>query len=88
MSHQAIDKNLLKAVLEEILAERNPRVEGLLEEILVKILSARSVADRTFQPNTQDVLQKYRLRREAFYPLQEIFKDAPPASEMVKLLRK
>ncbi len=36
----------------------------------------------------EEIRRRYGLRREMFAPLQELFKDAPPASEMVKLLRK
>ena len=47
MTAQAIDKNLLKTVLEEMLAERNPALRSVLEELLVKILSAQRRSDRT-----------------------------------------
>jgi len=46
MTAQAIDKNLLKTVLEEMLAERNPELRSVLEELLVKILSAQRRSDR------------------------------------------
>lgn len=88
MSTQAIDKNLLKSVLEEMLAERNPELKSVLEELLVKILSAKPATDREVPFDMEEIRRKYALRREAFAPLHQIFKDAPPASEMVKKLHK
>ncbi|MFN0034377.1 MAG: hypothetical protein ACKVUS_04870 [Saprospiraceae bacterium] len=88
MTAQAIDKNLLKTVLEEMLAERNPELRSVLEELLVKFLAAQHRSDRAVPLDMQEIRRRYGLRREAFAPLHEIFKDAPPASEMVKLLRK
>ncbi len=54
MSNKAIDKKLLKAALEEMLAERNPELKGVLEEILTKILTGRPVADRATQLDSKD----------------------------------
>ncbi len=88
MASQPIDKNLLKTALEEMMAERNPELRSVLEELLVKILSAQHHTDRSVPLDMQEIRRRYGLRREAFVPLQEIFKDAPPASEMIKLLRK
>lgn len=88
MSSQPIDKNLLKSVLEEMLAERNPELGRVLEELLVKILSAKPATDRPTTLDMEEIRHKYALRREAFAPLHQIFKDAPPASELVKKLHK
>ena len=88
MNTQVVDKNLLKSVLEEMLAERNPELGRVLEELLVKILSAKPVTDRTAPLDMEDIRSKYALRRETFAPLHQIFKDAPPASELVKKLHK
>jgi hypothetical protein len=35
-----------------------------------------------------EIRQKYALKREAFAPLNELFKDAPPAEVLVQLLSK
>lgn len=78
MSTQGIDKKLLKSVLEEMLAERNPELGQVLEELLVKILSAKPATDRATPLDMAEIRRRYGLRREAFAPLQEILKDAPP----------
>jgi len=85
---QAIDKKLLKSALEEMLAERNPELGRVLEELLIKILSAKSVTDREAILDMGEVRRKYALRREAFVPLHQIFGDAPPAADLVKILHK
>jgi hypothetical protein len=88
MTAQNIDKNLLKSALEEMLEERNPALQGVIEELLVKILMVQHHSDRKQPLDMQDIRRRYGLRKEAFLPLNEIFKDAPPASEMIKMLRK
>lgn len=35
-----------------------------------------------------EIRQKYALKIEAFAPLNELFKDTPPAQELIKLLTK
>jgi hypothetical protein len=59
-----------------------------LEELLVKFLAAQHRSDRTVPLDMEEIRRRYGLRREMFTPLQELFKDAPPAAEMVKMLRK
>ncbi|MFN0016593.1 MAG: hypothetical protein ACKVU2_18785 [Saprospiraceae bacterium] len=85
---QAIDKKLLKSALEEMLAERNPELGRVLEELLIKILATKSVTDREALADMEGIRRKYALRREAFVPLHQIFGDAPPAAELVKKLHK
>ncbi len=86
MSIQAVNKNELKEVLEEMMRERNPELKSFLEEILRKYLAA--VSDETMPFDMDEVRKKYALRRESFAPLHQLFQDAPPASELVKKLRK
>lgn len=86
MSSQAVNKEELKEVLEEMMRERNPELKGFLEEILLKYLT--SASDETIPFDMDEVRKKYALRRESFAPLHQLFQDAPPASELVKKLRK
>ena len=39
MQQNAIDKNLLKSVLEDMLKERNPELQSFLEELLAKFMT-------------------------------------------------
>lgn len=86
MSQKAIDKILLKSVLEDMLKERNPELQSFLEELLAKFLARAS--DKTMPLDMTEIRQKYALKREAFIPLHELFKDAPPAYELVNRLYK
>ncbi|MEI6411324.1 MAG: hypothetical protein WCR52_18185 [Bacteroidota bacterium] len=88
MSGESIDKNVLKDVLEEMLRERNPELRGLLEELLQRYFAGQSITDRSSAIDMESIRKKYALHREAFAPLHKLFEDAPPASEMVKKLRK
>jgi hypothetical protein len=86
MGKNSIDKKILKTVLEDMLKERNPDLQFFLEELLAKFLS-RSY-DNAMPLNMTEIRQKYALKREAFAPLNELFKDTPPAHELTKLLSK
>lgn len=86
MSSRAIIKDELKEALEEMMRERNPALEGIFEAILQKMLVPAS--DRSEPLDMDEVRKMYAVRRESFAPLHDLFKDAPPASEMVKKLRK
>ena len=86
MSSQAVNKSELKEVLEEMMRERNPELKGFFEEILRKYLA--SAPDEAVPLDMDEIRKKYALRRESFVPLHQLFQDAPPASELVKKLRK
>ncbi len=86
MSQNSIDKNLLKSVLEDMLKERNPDLQSFLEELLAKFLARSS--DNSAPLDMKEIRQKYALKRESFTPLQDLFKDTPPAYELTKLLSK
>jgi hypothetical protein len=86
MSQKSIDKNLLKAVFEDMLKERNPELQSFLEELLAKFLARSS--DKAMPVDMTEIRQRYALKREAFRPLHDLFKDAPPAYELTKLLSK
>ncbi len=88
MNSQAIDKDTLKAALEEMIRERNPELKGFLEELLLQFLTAKPVSDKAISLDMEAIREKYALRREAFAPLQTLFQDAPPAGELVKQLHK
>lgn len=88
MNGQAIDKEMLKAALEEMLRERNPELKGFLEELLLKFLSAKAMTDSAASIDMAPIREKYALRREAFAPLNALFKELPPAEELVKKLQK
>ncbi len=68
MASGAINKDLLKTTLEEMMAERNPELQSILEELLVKILSAQHHSDRSVPLDMQEIRRRYGLRREAFAP--------------------
>jgi hypothetical protein len=86
MHQKSIDKNLLKSVLEDMLKERNPELQGFLEELLAKFLSSSS--DKKVPLNMTEIRHKYALQRDAFRPLQELFEDTPPAYELTQRLSK
>ncbi len=86
MHEQAIDSNLLKSVLEDMLKERNPELQSLLEELLEKFLARSS--DKATPLDMTEIRRKYALKRDAFKPLHDLFKDAPPAYELSSLLTK
>ncbi len=86
MNNQAINKEMLKAALEDMLRERNPELKGFLEELLLKFLAAAAITDTTAPLDMAAIREKYALHREAFAPLHTLFQDAPPAVEMVKKL--
>jgi hypothetical protein len=88
MNGQTIDKSIIKTVLEDMLRERNPELQSFLEGILAKYLAASVVSDQTFPLDRADIRKKYALRREAFIPLNALFQDTLPASELTKLLSK
>ena len=88
MNGQAIDKSVIKTVLEDMLRERNPELQSFLEDILAKYLTASAVSDQTFSLDMTDIRNTYALRREAFIQLNALFKDTLPASELTKLLSK
>ena len=81
MNRQAINKEMLKVALEEMLRERNPELKGFLEELLLKFLAAAAITDPTAPPDMAAIRKKYALRREAFAPLHTLFQDALPAVE-------
>jgi hypothetical protein len=85
---QDTDKYLLKCVLEEMLAERNPLLLDALEQLIVKVMSddLRSSGLKRF--DLESMRQQYRINRASFAPLHEIFYDAPDASVLVKMLSK
>ena len=83
-----MDKLAIKSALEEMIREHNPELQSFLEDILVKYLTASPISDRTFPLDMAVIRQKYALRREAFAPLHDLFKDALPAAELVKSLSK
>ena len=87
MDSQAFDKDTLKAVLEEMIRERNPELKGFLEELLLKFLTAKPITDNAASLDMKAIREKYVLRQDAFTPLHTIFQDAPPAEELVKKLR-
>jgi|GEM_PF-6379661 len=80
MNGQPIDKEMLKAALEEMLRERNPELKGFLEELLLKFLTATSMTDHIRPLDMALIREKYALRQEAFVPLNALFQDAPPDS--------
>lgn len=86
MQQKALDKNLIKSALEDMLKERNPELQSFLEELLSKFLARSS--DNAKPLDMTEIRQKYALKREAFFPLHELFKDAPPANELSSLLTK
>ena len=86
MGQKSIDKNVLKAVLEDMLKERNPELQSFLEELLAKFLARSS--DKAMPVDMTEIRQRYALKREAFIPLHDLFKDTPPAHELTKLLSK
>ncbi len=88
MDAQTIDKSAIKSALEEMIRERNPELQGFLEDVLAKYLTASAISDKTFPLDMAVIRQKYALRRDAFAPLHDLFKDALPASELVKSLSK
>lgn len=88
MNIPAIDKDILKAVLEEMLRERNPELKGFLEELLLQFLTAMPVTDNAPPLDMAVIREKYALHREAFAPLHKLFQDAPSAGELVKKLHK
>ena len=79
-----MDKLAIKSALEEMIREHNPELQGFLEDILAKYLIASSISDRSIPLDMAVIRQKYALRRDAFAPLHDLFKDALPASELVK----
>ena len=87
MDSQAFDKDTLKAVLEEMLRERNPELKGFLEELLLKFLTAKPISDNAVSLDMTSIREKYALRQDAFAPLHTLFQDAPPAKELVEKLR-
>jgi hypothetical protein len=86
MQQTSIDKNLLKSVLEDMLKERNPELQSFLEDLLAKFLSRSS--DKAMPLDMTEIRQKYALKRDAFIPLHDLFKDAPPASKLINRLSK
>jgi hypothetical protein len=86
MQQTSIDKNLLKSVLEDMLKERNPELQSFLEELLAKFLSRSS--DKAMPLDMIEIRQKYALKRDAFIPLHDLFKDAPPAFKLINRLSK
>jgi hypothetical protein len=86
MGKNSIDKKILKTVLEDMLKERNPDLQFFLEELLANFLSRSP--NKAMPLNMTEIRQKYALKREAFAPLNELFKDTPPAYELTKLLSK
>ena len=88
MNGQTMDKLAIKSALEEMIREHNPELQSFLEDILAKYLTASPISDRTFPLDMAVIRQKYALRREAFAPLHDLFKDALPAAELVKSLSK
>ena len=88
MNTATIDKNMLKAVLVELLAERNAELNGVFEELLIKLLATNQYPMSKLPTNMVEIRKKYALQRQAFAPLHQLFKEAPPASELVKKLRK
>ena len=88
MNSQAINKEMIKAALEELLRERNPELKGFLEELLLKFLTAQPITDNAASLDMAVIREKYALRREAFAPLHTLFQDAPAAVELVKKLHK
>ena len=87
MTNRTINKTIIKAALEDMLRERNPELQGFLEELLAKFLTdTTSKSDKVVPLDMTEIRQKYALRREDFYPLHDLFKDTPPASELTKLL--
>lgn len=88
MNSQMIDKELLKAALEEMLRERNPELRGLMEDILAKFIAASSVSDRATPLEMTEIRKKYALRKGRFVPFHKLLKDTPPAVELTKRLRK
>lgn len=88
MTAQLIDKAVLKSVLEEMFYEGNPALQKILEELLIRVLSAQQRTDKSMPLDMATIRQRYGLKKEMFVALQEVFNDAPPASELVKHLRK
>ncbi len=88
MDNQAINKDTLKAVLEEMLRERNPELKGFLEELLLQFLAAKPNTDTAPLLDMEAIRDQYALRRDAFSPLHTLFQDAPAAAELVKMLHK
>lgn len=86
MQQKTVDKNLIKSALEDMLKERNPDLQSFLEELLAKFLARSS--DNSKALDMTEIRQKYALKREAFFPLHDLFKDAPPAHELTNLLSK
>ena len=86
MSQKSVDKQLIKSVFEDMLKERNPALQGFFEELLAKFLFQSS--DKEKPMDMAKIRQKYALKRESFFPLQELFKDTPPAQELTNHLSK
>lgn len=86
MYQESIDKNLLKSVLEDMLKERNPELQSFLEELLTKFMARTT--DKTMSFDMTEIRQKYALKRDAFIPLHDLFKDAPSAYDLANRLTK
>lgn len=87
MTHNSINKTIIKAALEDMLRERNPELQGFLEELLAKFLTdTTAISDKVVPLDMTEIRKKYALRHEDFYPLHDLLKDAPPASELIKQL--
>ncbi len=60
-------------------------------KIRAKFLSEKKKVKKNIVKAPLDMVairKKHALKREAFIPLHDLFKDTPPASELVKLLHK
>jgi hypothetical protein len=71
-----------------MLSERNPALNGILEELLGKYISNRIATENKAEIAMVDMKKKYRIRKEQFKPIQGILEDAPPANIMVRAIRK
>ncbi len=53
---------------------------------ILDIQESSTLSDKTVPLDMTEIRKKYALQHEDFYPLQELFKDTPPAYELTKLL--
>lgn len=70
------DKDFLREVSELVKAEEEPKFDK----------SPLEMNDEEHAEFMKHFLEKYAVEKEDLLPLRELFKDAPPAEELVKML--
>ncbi len=70
------DKDFLREIADLVEAEKEPKFDK----------SPLDMNDEEHAEFMKHFLKKYAIKKEDLMPLRELFKDAPPAEELVKML--